>query len=209
MFIRYENFRQYIRFYPVNTIILFLIIAVHLGFAAASLVTGIPADDLKIVFGAFVILDREGIVPEFWRYITSIFLHSGFGHLLSNAFAIFVFAPPLERALGAFRYSVLFLLSGIAGNILYFLAPRNPDILYYAVGASGAVYGVFGAYAFIMLFYRQAMDAASRSTLVSLLIIGAVYSIIVPQVNVMAHLGGLIGGFLLAFAYTKLHQGRG
>lgn len=209
MFVRYESFRQYIRYYPINTIVLFLIIAAHIGFAIWSMASGIPVDDLKIVFGAFVIFDKAGIVPEYWRYISSIFLHAGFGHLLSNAFAIFVFAPPLERALGSFRYSVLFLFSGITGNILYMLAPRNPDILYYAVGASGAVYGVFGAYIFIMLFYRQTMDAASRSTMISLLVIGVIYSIVVPQVNFMAHLGGFIGGFLLAFAYAKLLPGRG
>src|SRR5690625_192853 len=58
------------------------------------------------------------VPPELHTYVTSIFLHNGFRHLLFNSFSIFVFAPPLERMLGHIRYALLYLLSGIVGNIL-------------------------------------------------------------------------------------------
>ncbi|MCI3923845.1 rhomboid family intramembrane serine protease [Paenibacillus sp. TRM 82003] len=206
MFIRYESFREYIRFYPVNTVILAIIVLVHVGFAIASAVTGVPVDFLKIVYGAFYWNSEAGVVPEYWRYVTSVFMHADFGHLLFNAFAVFVFAPPLERALGKVRYSALFLFSGIFGNIFTNFYSRE---VLYGLGASGAVYGVFGAYLYIMILHRGTMDVGSRRTLQSLLGIGIVYSIIIPQVNLLAHLGGLIGGFLLALSYAKLLEGRG
>jgi len=207
MFVRYENFRQYIRLYPVNAVILFLLIGVHIGFAVWSAVLGVDAEILKAVYGGFVINEQERIYPEYWRYISSIFLHGGFLHLLSNCFGVFVFAPPLERALGKVRYAVLFLFSGIVGNIFTNFLPREDGGLL-SLGASGALYGVFGAYLFVMLFYRNAMDPASRSTMKTMLIIGVVYSLVITQINYMAHLGGLIGGFVLAFLYTKISQGR-
>lgn len=205
MFIRYESFREYIRFYPVNTVILAIIVLTHIGFAIWSAATGVPVDILKVVYGAFYLNAELGIVPEYWRYVTSVFLHADFGHLLFNAFAVFVFAPPLERALGPVRYSALFLFSGIVGSLFTNFIDRP---IIYALGASGAVYGVFGAYLYIMLVHRRAMDDASRRTLQTLLIIGAIYSIAIEQVNFYAHLGGLVGGFLLTFLYAKVLEGR-
>jgi len=205
MFVRYESFKEYIRFYPVNTAILTLIVLAHLGFAAISAVLDVPAGALKQAYGGFVLAPSHGVVPEYWRYVSSVFLHANFGHLLFNAFAVFVFAPPLERALGVVRYAALFLFSGIMGNI-FTAAFAGGDI--FSVGASGAVYGVFGGYLYYMMFHRRAMDPGSRRTLQTLLIVGFLYSIIVPHVNVYAHLGGLVGGLALTAMYAKILQGR-
>lgn len=203
MFIRYESFREYIRYYPVNTVILALLVLIHIGFAIAAARYNVPVDILKQVFGGFVLSPRDGIVPEYWRYISSIFLHANVAHLLFNGFALFVFAPPLERFLGPVRYAVLFLFSGIVGNIF-----TNFYDSVFSLGASGAVYGVFGAYLYFMLFHRRALDPQSMQTLKMILIIGVVYSIIVQHVNLYAHLGGLIGGFILNALYVKFLRGR-
>jgi rhomboid protease GluP len=207
MFLRYESFREYIRFYPVNTVLLVVMIGVHLAFAVWSAVSGFPANALKMEYGAFVRIPDYDIVPEYWRYVSSVFLHADFAHLLFNAFAVFVFAPPLERALGAMRYAVLFLFSGIMGNIVTMLLYPEPEL--FGLGASGSVYGVFGAYLFYMLFRRRAMDPGSQKTLQTLLIVGIIYSIVIPQVNLYAHLGGLVGGLVLNALYTRFLQGRG
>lgn len=68
-------------------------------------------------FGA--VWKQEPYASETWRLATAMFLHSGFQHLLFNMFALFVFAPPMERILGSFKYAVLYLLSGL-------LAMRRP-----------------------------------------------------------------------------------
>ena len=204
MFLRYESFREYLRLYPVNTVVLALLAAAHAGFALYALMSGVPAWVLKQEYGAFLLDRADGTIPEYWRYIASVFLHADFGHLLFNAFAIFVFAPPLERALGSFRYGALFLFSGVMGNIFtnFYAGPVA------SVGASGAVYGVFGAYVFYMLFRRGALDFASKRTLQTMLIVGVLYAIAIPQINYFAHLGGFVGGLVMNALYTWVLQGR-
>ena len=203
LFLRYESFREYIRYYPVNTLILALLAAVHIGFFVAEKVYGVPAGFLKQVFGGFI--KGGGFEPELWRYVSSIFIHGNFGHLLFNAFAVFVFAPPLERTIGHFRHAVLFLFSGVVGNIFTYLF--YSEVL--SIGASGAVYGFFGAYVYFMLFHKRAIDVISRKTLTTILVIGLIYSFM-PGVNFAAHLGGFLGGLLLNGLYVRvLMQGRG
>jgi rhomboid protease GluP len=205
MFLRYESFREYLRYYPINSIILAIVIGVHAAFIGLSYVSGIPVPFLQREFGAFT---NYAPYDDTWRYVTSVFMHGDFGHLLFNAFAIFVFAAPLERFLGHFRYLVLFLVSGVFGNVFTQLFYTHEV---QSVGASGAIYGVFGAFLYVMLFHRRAIDDNSRRTLQTLLIIGFVFSIIVPRVNVYAHLGGLAAGFVLIMLYIKFRmvQGRG
>ena len=84
--------------------------------------------------------------PTPWMFVTSVFLHGGLAHLLFNSFALLMFGFTLEKKLGARAYLALFLLAGIAGNIVYYatiLAGIIPPIP--ALGASGAIYGVLGA----------------------------------------------------------------
>jgi rhomboid protease GluP len=204
MFLRYEKFRDYMKYYPVNTILLFLIIALHIAISIAALATQVPADTIKTVFGIFINQSPYNDVQHLWRYVSSIFLHKDIPHLFFNSFALFVFAAPLEYLLGKTRYAALFLFSGIMGNVFTNFYPG----LVLSLGASGAVYGVFGAYLYITLFRRRLMDEASRKTLYSMLIIGVIYSIAVPGINLYAHLGGLIGGFLLMALYSKFLKGR-
>ena len=204
MFLRYESFREYIRYYPVNTIILAVCVAAHVGFEIAAAVYGIPANDLKQMYGGFLKIPELGVVPSYWRYMSSAFLHVDFGHLLFNGFAIFVFAPPLERALGPLRYAFLFLFSAVMGNIF----TNFYDGIIFSLGASGAVYGLFGAYVFYMLFHRRAIDPASKKTIQTILIVGVIYSFVVPHVNLYAHLGGFVGGLILNALYTRFLQGR-
>jgi len=203
LFLRYESFREYVRYYPVNTIILALLVIIHIGFAAAEWIYDVPGWLLKAVYGGFI--KERNFNPEFWRYVSSVFLHANFGHLLFNAFAVFVFAPPLERTIGHFRYLVLFLFSGVIGNVFTFMFYSEVT----SIGASGAVYGVFGAYVYFMIFHKGAIDVISAKTLQTILIVGLIYSF-VPGVNFFAHIGGFIGGFVLNGMYVRMMmQGRG
>ncbi|MEF2965526.1 rhomboid family intramembrane serine protease [Paenibacillus sp. M1] len=203
IFIRYENLRSYLRYYPVTCLILaanlamFVLVAFNGG-------SDNPLTQLK--YGALT--NIEPLASEWWRLFTSMFLHSGFSHLFSNCFAILVFTPPLERLLGHWRYAVLYLGSGIIGNLITLEIYNRSLEPHLSVGASGAVYGVYGAFLYIALFQRHMMDESSRKTLYSLLIIGVVFSFLVPQVNWMAHFGGLIGGFFLYGIIIRLLKRR-
>lgn len=190
LFLRYESFRQYIRWYPVTSIIIALQAAL---FIWMSLSGGTRNEETLLRFGALI--NDMPYSGQYWRYFASQFLHIGFDHLLFNSFSLFVFAPPLERLLGKWKYGLFYLGSGFIGNLATVMVYREELIL--SAGASGAIYGIFAAYLFIAIFFKKALDKQSSSTIKTVVIVGFVYSFLIPQVNAAAHIGGFIGGFLL------------
>lgn len=192
IFIRYENWKSYLRYYPVTC----LILAANIVMFFITVFSGGSTDSyVQLRFGALT--NIEPFASEYWRLLSSMFLHLGFDHLFSNSFAILVFAPPLERLLGHWKYALLYLGSGVIANVISLEVYRQSLEPHLSVGASGAIYGVYGAFLYIALFQRHMMDESSRKTLYSILMIGIVFSIIVTQINWMAHFGGLVAGFFL------------
>ncbi|GLX69252.1 rhomboid family intramembrane serine protease [Paenibacillus glycanilyticus] len=197
IFLRYESFRGYLRAYPVTSVL----IALNLIYFIVVAMTGNTNDAGHVIdYGAFISYpagDPLGL-QEPWRYVTSIFMHSGIQHLLFNMFSLLVFAPPLERLLKSLKYALFYLLCGILGNLLSSLISsyiQNEPHL--AVGASGAIYGVYGAFLFISLFRKAWLDEASRKTVYTILGFGVVYSILIPSIDLWGHVGGGLAGFVL------------
>lgn len=203
IFIRYENWKSYLRYYPVTCLILLANIVM---FLVLTFNGGSTNSNTLLKYGAMT--DLEEYAGQSWRLLSSMFLHNGMTHLISNCFAILVFAPPLETYLGKWRYGLLYLGSGVVGNIISLQVYLQSDIYHVSVGASGAVYGVYGALLYIALLQRQLMDESSRKTLYSLLIVGVVFSVAVPRVNLIAHLGGLVGGFFIYGLIIRLLKRR-
>lgn len=199
LFSRRESFRQYIRYYPVTASILSLNLLIFI----LMLFSGSPTDPQTVIrFGA--IFKIGGISAEWWRYATAIFVHIGFYHLLFNSFALYVFAPPLERMIGKWHYIAFYLLSGVAGNIASQFFTDPP---YYSAGASGAIYGIYGAYLYLGLFRKHVLDEQSKQTVITILIVGLIYSFF-PHVNLYAHLGGFIGGWIYLNLLVKAYNRR-
>lgn len=190
VFLRRESLKQYVRWYPVTASfgVLNVVLVILME------ITGSSQNFLTLLrYGAM--FDLPGIEPEWWRFVTAIFLHAGWEHLVFNCFALYVFAPPLERMLGHVRYLVYYVLCGVCGNVLSFLMHSDD---YVGVGASGAIYGVYAAYLFIALFRKDLLDYSSRKTIQIIVIIGFVHSLIMFwRIDIWAHLGGFLGGFLL------------
>ena len=141
---------------------------------------------------------------EYYRLLTSAFLHGSFFHILMNMFALAQIGPTLEQALGRARFLALYLLSAVGGSTLsYWLS--DPGQL--GVGASGAIFGMFGAY--YVVVRRLGGDTQA---IVVLLAINLVITFAVPIIDWRAHLGGLVTGAVVAaaFAYTPRgpQQGR-
>lgn len=134
----------------------------------------------------------EGVATgEYYRLLTSTFLHVAPLHILSNMFALWFIGGPLEQALGRARYLTVYLLSALGGSALvYLLTPENVPTL----GASGAVFGLLGATVVLARRLRYEMRP---------LVTMAVFMLVltfVPGLNVswQAHIGGLVTGVLLA-----------
>lgn len=203
IFIRYENWKSYLKYYPVTS----LILAINLVMYCIVTLNGGSNDIYNLLhFGA--VASEPPYSQDWWRYITAIFLHQGFDHLLFNCFAILVFAPPLERVLGWWRYTLLYLASGILGNVLSMAFYRQVLEGTVSVGASGAIYGVYGAFLYIALFQRQLMDESSRKMLYVLLLVGVIFSFSMSSINWMGHLGGLAGGFFVYGLFIRVFKRR-
>jgi membrane associated rhomboid family serine protease len=136
---------------------------------------------------------------EWYRLFTTMFLHQrggsfGITHILFNMWALYAVGPALEQVLGRWRYLALYLLSGLGGSVLLYLvgAPGAS-----AVGASGAIFGLFGAY-----FVIGRRLGGPVGPIVVLLVINLVITFSVPGISWQGHVGGLVVGAALAAAYA-------
>ncbi|AIQ68253.1 rhomboid family intramembrane serine protease [Paenibacillus graminis] len=194
IFIRYEKWKGYIRYYPVTCILILLNVLMFIVLTANGGSTNL---ETLLKYGATLNAGPE--MDEMWRYVTATFLHNGFAHLFFNCFALLVFAPPLERLMGWWRYALLYMAGGYIANYLsvIFSSRSVVDTATVSVGASGAIYAVYGAFLYIALLQRGMMDENSSKTLYGLLVMGIIMSFATPYVNWMAHLSGLAAGFFL------------
>lgn len=189
MFSRTESFSEYTRSYPVISAILATTIGVHL-------LTMIPGIGRLLIWGG---VGFNGAIAngEWWRLVTPILLHAGFMHLLFNMFALFVFGPELEQIIGRMRFLTLYLLSGIFANIATFFIH---DYDYSHVGASGAIFGLFGAYGALVYYTKNSLPQL-RQIILPIIIISVVMTFVQPNINITAHLVGLLVGFLIGLSY--------
>jgi membrane associated rhomboid family serine protease len=127
---------------------------------------------------------------EYYRLLTAAFLHGGVLHLALNMYAVFLFGPPLEAALGRVRFTALYLVSALGGSALSyaFSNPAQPSL-----GASGAVFGLLGA--FLVVNRRLGRDTSGVMVLLG---INFVFGFVASGIDWRAHLGGLLAGALCA-----------
>lgn len=136
---------------------------------------------------------------ELYRLVTSAFLHYGAMHLLFNMWALFVVGPALERWLGPLRFASLYALSALGGSVLvYLLSPLNTA----TAGASGAVFGLFAAT--FVVSKRLNLDAR---WVVGIIVLNLVFTFVYPAISSQSiswqgHVGGLVTGALIAWAYA-------
>jgi membrane associated rhomboid family serine protease len=148
--------------------------------------------------GAFGVADGE-----YYRLLTAAFLHAGVFHILMNMFALAQLGPVLEAALGRLRFTGLYVLSALGGSVLSYLLSQPFQL---GVGASGAIFGLFGAYYVVV----RRLGGETRS-IATLLVINLVMTFAVPIIDWRAHLGGLVVGAVVAaaFAYAPRGEQRG
>ena len=133
---------------------------------------------------------------EWYRVLTVALVHGGIFHLGFNMYALLVLGNPLEAAFGRTRFLIIFFISLVAGSLAsLYLNPINQP----SVGASGALFGLFGAFAVA----GRKIGADVRSILV-IIGINFAFSFLVPNVDWHAHLGGLLGGALTATVMVKI-----
>lgn len=131
---------------------------------------------------------------EYYRLVTSAFMHYGALHLLFNMWALYVIGPPLESWLGRLRFGALYALSALGGSVLvYWLAPIGAA----TAGASGAIFGLFGATFVLAKHLRLDMR-----WLVAIIVANLILTFTVPSISWQGHIGGLVVGALIAAVFV-------
>jgi membrane associated rhomboid family serine protease len=133
---------------------------------------------------------------EVWRLFTVALVHGGITHLFFNMFTLLVLGNPVEAALGKARFLIIFFVSLLTGSLASIYLSSSP---YVSVGASGAVFGLFGAF----IAMRKMIHEGVRDIYV---IIGLnfVFGFILGGVDWRAHLGGLVGGYLTTAVLLRI-----
>lgn len=146
---------------------------------------------LLILFGAkYNPLILEG---EWWRLITPMFLHIGLIHLVMNSFALYYLGTAVERIYGRYRFLFIYLFAGFAGTLASFLF--SPDSI--SAGASGGIFGLFGALLFFGIVHPRPFFRTMGANVITLVGINLLIGFL-PGIDFAGHLGGLVGGFLAA-----------
>lgn len=153
---------------------------------------GSTSIETLLKFGAsHTLLIQHG---DYYRLITSMFLHIGVMHLIFNCYALYVIGPQIESFFGKTKYLIIYLVSGICGNLLSMLFGTGVS-----AGASGAIFGLLGAIVYFGYHYRIYLDGVLKSQIIPLILMNLALGFMISGINSAAHIGGLIGGVLVAW----------
>lgn len=175
-------------------------VPVTMGLIAVCVVVYIVSQNTDLVYRWEQIGGNEYYLGQWYRLFTSIFIHYSFFHILLNMISLLIIGRLVEPALGRWRYLALFLVAGLGGSVACYVF-TGP--IAQSAGASGAIFGLFGAY---FVIARRAR--ADTSGILVLIAINLFYSFVDTSISWQAHIGGLITGVVLAAALGLGRRGR-
>ena len=188
MFVRNESFKGFLQAYPVVS----TIVAINV---VLFLLCTFPLSPLPNLENTLLGVNFAIYQGEYWRWVTSIFLHVSFSHILFNMFTLIIIGPAAERLLKPTRFLFIYLASGIGANILaYFLKPLG----YAYLGASGAIFGLLGFFIFCVFKRKYMLSYQDKRIIQAFTVISLIMTFLTPNVGIVAHLGGFAIGFITA-----------
>ncbi|KRN99800.1 membrane-associated serine protease [Companilactobacillus kimchiensis] len=135
---------------------------------------------------------------QWWRLITPMFLHIGIFHIFMNGFTLLYVGQVLEPMIGHWRFFIIYLLSGIMGNLASFAFGAGNVV---SAGASTSLFGMFAAFLALALIYRENrfLTELGKSFL-GLIVINLIMDLTMTGIDIWGHVGGAVGGLLLGYA---------
>lgn len=140
---------------------------------------------------------------EYYRLFTSMFLHFGAEHLLYNMLMLIFLGDTLEKIVGKIPYLLIYLAGGMAGNLLSVAVEWRQEMFSVSAGASGAVFAVLGALCFSVILNKGKLQDYSGRRLLLMAVLSVIQGMTASGINNWAHVGGLIGGFVLAVPFIR------
>lgn len=159
-------------------------------------------DYFKAMFANNSLAVKSG---EVYRLLTCMFLHADSIHLIFNMYALFIVGPQVERYYGKRRFALIYFVSGLLGSLFSCVFSSEFS---FSLGASGAIFGLFGSIAYFTYYYRATLQGMLRSQIVPVILVNLAIGFMIPGIDVSAHIGGLIGGILTSMFIGIGDKGR-
>ena len=140
---------------------------------------------------------------QYWRLFTATFMHFGLPHLLNNMVILGSAGQILEKALGKWKFLVLYVIAGIGGSALSFGQMMVSGEYSVAAGASGAVFGIIGALVWIVIVHKGSYETLTGKGLALMIGLCLYYGMTAGDVDNWGHIGGLVMGFLLCIIFYR------
>ena len=134
---------------------------------------------------------------EYYRLITSGFLHSDILHITFNMYALYILGTQLESYLGKTKYLIVYFFSLVLGSLMSITFSGNS---YYSIGASGAIFGIMGSLLAFGYHYRVYLGSTLKDQIIPLIIFNLLLGFMIPGIDYFDHIGGVISGFLITMA---------
>lgn len=150
----------------------------------------------------YTVLEKK----DYWRIITAMFLHSSIDHLFSNMIILFFVGAIIEKEIGHIKFAILYLMSGVCGNLLSLLEKVTTESRAYSIGASGAVFGLDGALLAMVLFWDRKLLQVTPARVAAMILLSVYSGFTGDNIDNAAHVGGLAAGFLLGCIICLLEQ---
>lgn len=181
--------------YPVTSSLLLLTTGV---FLSMMLVRGFDYESVQTVYDFGGVLGAEIQVDpsQSWRLLAAMFVHIGLQHFVLNMVTLYFLGRIAEDLFGSKAFLALYILSGLMGNL--FVMIFSPEVV--AAGASTALFGIFGAIASLRFIARSPYIQYLSQSYTSLILVNILFSFM-PGISLAGHLGGLVGGGILAFVF--------
>ena len=140
-----------------------------------------------------------GVNHDYWRLFTAMWLHGSLLHIAFNMYALYIGGSYLEMIAGKGKYLAVYVVAGVAGNVAVYLLAAPISV---TIGASTAIFGIFGALFIYSLHNRDSAVGRALSSMGTVILINLVITFVVPGISWQGHIGGLVGGVLCVEALT-------
>ena len=183
-----ERLKTYFFFQPITMI---LMVANFMMVILTLISGGFNVNTLVNLGGLYPPLVTE--LGQYYRLITTAFLHGSILHFLVNSIALFYLGGHLERLIGSIRYTIIYFVTAIGSSVAVVLL--KPDSV--TIGASGAIYGIIGALLLLTFTRKEWFHTQTIRSIRNLIFINIIFTLLIPSVSTEGHFGGLIVGFIL------------
>ncbi|KXT75464.1 rhomboid family intramembrane serine protease [Streptococcus sp. DD12] len=194
--------RQMIKAYPVTSI---LLASTTLVFLAIQLLRfGQTTSALTIYeFGGMFAPSIKAQPWQLWRLVAAIFVHIGWEHFAFNALTLYFIGRICEDLFGSARFLLLYLLSGVMGNLAVLVF--SPTVV--SAGASTSLFGLFAAVVIVGYWGCNPYVKQLGQSYLGLIVVNLIFNLLVPGISIPGHLGGIVGGAVLACALPTQVEG--